>query len=853
MESFKTRSRSLTELKKYDERLQNVHDDIRSIISQLKSLRLTKTEAFGPATTFGNLSTRLERLALQAKNITKDSQRSIAATFTPGEEMERIIEEEEEEDEEQLPMKMEEKKESPTEQAEIKPGEPSISAEIVSLTLVLYILEMSSKMSSGQEDEFDVNQAYQEEFLSLFTDADFRDEFCEKAFTHQRALAKDILDMADRLYAFVVDDNIDEETLKQARDVNTVQASINENELTDFYNAFIFTAAVSESGLRDDLMVFQFTEKLKARIQIKDYEQQTIYMNNTNAIQRAMVDRAVNAASESSLEAIQKIDRAPRQKRQEEAEKAEDELPMFVFQEAAVKEGEAEGQRVVKQAIPGVDNIVTAGEGELFKKLYTYPDKRPDQTQDERDKFDESNLPSERYRAQTYANNLLNTPSKVAAFVRTQSVSFRELFQMLEALSFGYLAQKPKPDSVPVSEARGARTEPRYEIDIDVRTPKEIKLTARGTEKEFRGMTDLDAEIVMATYLTYLLPIRSILEFYQGVLARRSNAGETVANDAQKSLMDSFLQSQYRFPRPPFDIQGISERDFKRLQELVLERTPEGGNFTLGEVALPMISDSVHTDTDAAIRFRMYKNKEERNLAKATEPPINLIRLINLIQSKAENVFLPEENTTEAIRELGVRLRPDSLPNNWYTNLLISIAKLMLPGATTDNFDGRYFSLHLFASQDLLRPNAEPEDVKNYPLYNPNVVPRTTEQRNAYNVYVDRLGGAILPSSSHALKHEGKSWKQLECKLANAIVDQDACALIAALYEAKQQLMLEKEKGRTVEHLKEHIDMINKKMETAGQIGLSGELVMKAMADVAAIIESMPSGCRYHKHGRNYN
>ena len=241
------------------------------------------------------------------------------------------------------------------------------------------------------------------------------------------------------------------------------------------------------------------------------------------------------------------------------------------------------------------------------------------------------------------------------------------------------------------------------------------------------------------------------------------------------------------------------------------------------------------------------------------DAPINLVRLINLIQSKNTNVYSPLSYARSVIQDvMRLSLNPTSLSENWYTNLLIRIAKKMLPGSTVQTVTAvrenrRYYSLHLFSAQEVLPVRGAPRNVKRYPLYNPVVLPGKVTQDiiDAYEAELRKSNEQLLPSRCDACrrkkaeaKKDKQDWDKLECQLSKAIADQDNLALVAALKSAQCHLQAEKEKGATREHLKEHIDMLQLKMKTAGQLGLAGEDIMEAMRAVNA---AMPSSCPSHR------
>lgn len=836
---FQLRVASLKQLKEDEEKIKNLRADVDHLSKRLHQLRVTQKE-FRASTTFGKFVAELEALSKDISSVLKKSQEHVAATFTPMEELKHISEEEEEKEEEI---------EFPEEPVKISPTETALSARLLSLVLVLHALELADKMSEGDAED---KSRYRNNLRELFESASFIESISKKALTTQRAEVKDVFDFANRLYDFVLDGDVDINIIEEGIEIPK-ESVLNEEELRTFFQVYLSFAIEKLPSDTSDV----YLETLPRIFRIADRPGENVYERNTTTEEREMVDRVVREISEEVAREMrpEPTIRRTREKREgiiqsvktfvfgeqeEEKEEEEEEMP-----ETEEEEEEEEVEEEVTGVVPGVDNVVPASEGELFDKLYSYPTTRQDWTEAKRDSWDEDDLPiAERYRAQTYAVNLLRSVDEVDAFVEAQKVTMLELFTMIRYLSVNFLAQKYEPELVKI----GTKEERRYEIDIDIRQPIIVK------GEGFRGMTDLDADILKETYMSYVLTIRSVLEWY----LEKLEEGRSVITEEEKKLMDNFLQSQYRFPLPLSNIHGISREDTKKLQDRAVERSANGEDFTPSDIIAPKIDTAVNTDLSAAIRFRMYTDARKQK----EEAPINLVRLINLIQSGSRDVYSPLSYARSVIQDsMGLSLNPTNLSQNWYTNLLIRIAKKMLPGATIQTVTGvrenrKFYSLHLFASQEVLPTEAGPRNVKRYPLYNPVVLPGKVTQDviGAYEAELRRTNERLLPSRCDACrrkkaeaKKDKQDWEMLECQLSKAIVEQDNLALVAALKSAQCHLQAEREKGATKEHLKEHIEMLQLKMKTAGQLGLAGESIMEAIRAVNDAMKAMPSGCPSHR------
>jgi len=812
--SFPIRAAAFKKLAQDEERLGKVHQDIRDLKARLKSLRMTR-EQFRVGTTFGDFVTQLDKLIEDTSTILKEAQWHVASTFTPLEELWHAAEYEDGDEE----FKLEERQ-------KISPEEPFLRARDLSLVLVLHALQMAETMGKTADDRV----RFAGEIRGTFIEPQFVDEVSRADMvSEQRKDIKDIFDFADELYDFVTAGEVDEKLIEEGREI-PVAAAFNEEQLLAFFKVYLAALSGELEGDTSDV----FIEALPKTPLIRDRDGQTIYADQTDKKKRTMVDRALQEASTEVANEMRPVIK-------EEGKTLLERGKRFLFGEVPPQTPsevqEEEDERVEPMdgeegAIEGVENIVASGEGERFNKLYTYA------TQD--DAFDESKLPVfVRYRAQSFAVNMLTSVETVDAFISSQSIRIPEFFLLLNNIAIGFLAQK-QPEQIEMGAGRKKETVMRYEIDIDTRQPKKVQ------GKGFRGMTDLDSEIVTDMYLTYVVSLRSMLQWY----LNRLSLTEAVVTDDEKKLVDQFLNKMFRFPYPPFDIDGISSADMTELQQRVLDADLD---FEPSNEDLPSIDTAVHTNLSAPVRFRMYRDGRKIEAA----DPVNIVHLMYLIQSRAEHVFNPTEKVRELVQNsLELPLNPQTLGLNWFTNLLISIAKKLLPGATMKATSFRankhFHTLHLFAAQTVL---GEEDTTAKHDLYNPaSLKAAARDTLDAYKKDLEKEGLQLLPSRCPAHTHMSKKekkmkkkddhdWGKLECELSKAITDQDQHAIIAALESAKKHLEREKEKGATSEHLQKHVQMLQKKIEVATQMGLCGEQLMPTIVEV---INAMPSTCPSH-------
>lgn len=859
--TFKERNRALNLLTQDERALRNLSQELEDLYAKLKGLRLTSKE-FESARLLGKFLDDAKKLVEEGKSVTEQSQKHVTASFTPLEELMRG----EEEEAEVVPRAA-----KIPEQAE--QGETVLSLRLLPLILVIHVIKTASVMQrsvlAGSQDA----ETFEKAMIDVMKDDNLGSILSQVAAADDVGDTVDIINTTVGIYNAITEQQFTEDLIRGAEEVSEDEV-VNQAALTAFFVAYLgnMMRLLSPVETRS-----AFRDALNSMTVISDVEGLSVYRRLTSAQQRQLVNAALSAASNevyeksdprlegteeqktwlqsltgmagavfNFLRPAPEIKAEPMEEEEEEEEVEEEERARPKPKPKPRPKVEAKPKPKPKPepvVLPDVDNVVAPGEGSLFQPLYNFAVGRIDQ-----DNLDFAT----RYKAITYAAALLKTPEDVEAFMQSDDMAdtdgepdYAKLFKLLNALSVGFLAQK-QPERVQIPGIQ--ETQLRYEIDIDVRPPRPASDIL-----PFRGMTDLDANIVQDAYLTYIVPIRASLRYFTNILPQ---LGELT--DDELRAIDRFMESQFRFPYPLFNIGGISESAMRRLQQKALSVGEEQDQFEPSDDPLPPIdrSPARATNTDVPIRFRMYKTASKS--PDQTADPINLLRLLSLIQAERPNVFDPKPAVAAA-----VPLDTD-LSVNWFTNALISLAKLILPSEgknklTAFQQNANYHTIQLFAFEDEL-----PEDElkqANYILFKPSVAEapnkpsgqtlqtyKNAQRAAGLKPLVSRSKAQrAMPSSSHKkgkkkeMKNHDKEWKQISCEISEAITSKDSAALATALRKAEKKLQAEIDSGKAMEHLREHIEMLREKMQVAGNLGLGGGEVMLAIKAVSSACSRCPA------------
>ena len=840
--SFKERAIALNELEDDEQRLEGVTSELMDLETRFKNVRLTQQE-FQKATLLGTFATDLHTLLKKGLTITKESQQHVTQSFTPLEELIRG------EDVKVMPVIKQEVSKKATEDEVVVP------LQLVPLILVIHVIKISAEMARGVNVGGMDADSFEKAIMDLMKTSTLGVTVSKTADTADASDTVDIFDATIKVYAAIVDNRFTSLLLEEMEEIPADEV-MNLTTLTAFLTSYLgnIMRLLSPVEVRNE-----FRRALQHVHSIKDVEDMTVYSEQTSKEQRTMINRALKASSD---EVFEKTDPANEgtveqknwfrklvgaagsvfsflQAAEVTIEKPEIKIesttqPISVDSDLEEEEEEEETTTIITPPINGVDNVIAPGEGTLFNALYEFAP----------DSFNESKLPFYlRYKALTYAIYLLKTVEDVAAFMESPLMrvdnepDYVKLFQILEALSVAFLAQKAS-EKVKVPGVKDEVS--RYEIDIDVREPREA-----ANRLPYRGMTDLDANILSDMYFTYVVPIRNILMWFTAQLPFLMQEG---LSENELKAIDRFIESQFRFPFPLFDIGGLSKKDRNSLQEKALKN---GTDFVSSGEPLPPVDRSISTNLNAAIRFRMYRN--ESKSPNQVFGPSNILHLLTMMQARQENVFNPIVQVTDTVQdELDMNLNPTLLDINWYTNMMIKLAKTIMPDAkdseTSFKQKSRYHTIHLFAVQNVLAP--EQRKNRSFLLFNPvKAEPNNTASGKTIKEYQAaqiKDGFKPLPSACDACrrkkkekkeeKHDAAYWDKIKCELNDAITSQDRAALAVTLQKAADRLQKEIENGATTEHLETHISMIREKMKVAAQLGLGG-------GDVAIAIKKASSAC----------
>lgn len=863
------RSTALNNLAADEKALQRTAQSVDDLLSRINSLRLERKE-YEQSKLLGSLLKEVQSIAKKAASIVEESQTHVRSSFTPVEEL-RVVTESALKPDENISEAVEE-------------GEVAISARYVPVVLVLHTRAIAEEMAEATNDnrtaaDFEnliMNNIAEEDFLTMIEgDSESDDAF----------LNKQIIEATVALHRALVTTAFTEDTLKEA--------------VTDIGEGFVFNRSALEAFLRIYLInVIEvlrsladkalFFDSMKKVVSISDSSDETDYNKDLSSEQKELVNEALRAAVgailenlkqrdlnkpgllRAALDALKNVAAGAQRMFTPEVKEAEQRVQQL---KQDIQEGEPTMEELEKledakedlqdaineaedrsnaEPVEGVHNITVENDAQRFRALYSLGTKR---------NFNAGDQPFyQTYKALTYAAYLLKDSSDVQELMTMKDMrignqpDYSKLFDLLTNLAVGFLPRKPSTESYRVKRPGQEVTAQRYVIDIDTRPatindegklvgPTAVKVKqriGRDTVEEIRGFTALDGFTLSEMYMTYVTSVRAVLDYF---LALNLDT-ERLSPKTRRSI-DRFLESQYSFPLPLFDIYAIPKDEFKELQEKAVQGAedliPSADDY-------PKIDRNQHTDVDAAIRFRMYTDASKRT----EQSPKNILRVMTLLQSAAPNVWDAIANNSSDLLSLGFSAATiRRLGTNWLTSRLIRLAKKVAPKEKKNS----YLTTSEFSKLDDVRPADTLPDT--YVLFDPESL--NLQVNRSYNSALANDGLQILPSQSHAdrknKKHKkkkkkmdhDKEWKDIRCSMHDAILKQDRPAFIAAMNRATSKINEEVEQGATEEDLGEHIQFLQEEMDLAARFGLGGSDVVKAMKSAASACSRCPACKRKSK------
>lgn len=875
--SVKQRSTVLNNLSADERALERTAESAEDLLRKISSLRQTREE-YEQSKLLGGFLKEIQSIVKNASRIVKESQTHVRASFTPVEELQVIAESALAPDE------------NISEAAE--EGEVVIYARSVPLVLLLHTRAVAEEMadtpkSARTAHDFEkliMNNIAGDDFLTLIEGSSESDD---------SRLNKEIIQATVALYRALTTASATEATLKEVTDIKE-NFVFNRKALEAFLRIYLISVIDVLKSVEDKSLFFSSLPKV---ITISDPSGETDYSKDLSTERQNLVNESLKAAVlalqvrlkkrtlgepgllrrvfdsvKESVKAGAQRAFSPEVKQAEQrvkqvkqgivGEPNEDELRQLENVQDNLQDtiNELEGRRH-PEPVEGVHNITVEDDTRRFMALYSLGTKR---------EFDAGDQPFyQTYKALTYAAYLLKNREDIEELMTMEDMrsdnqpDYSKLFDLLTDLTVGFLARKPSTEP-------NAQNKRRYEIDIDTRPadvqdgelvgPTAVTVTVErkmgrrtATMEEIRGFTALDGFTLGEMYLTYVTAVRAALDYF---LAQNLDASR-LSPRVRRSI-DRFLESHYSFPYPLFNIYAISKDSFEQLKQNALQ----GVQLIPSADEYPKIDRNENTDTDAAIRFRMYTDSSKQT----AEAPKNILRVMALLQASAPNVWDVIQNNISDLQSLGLEESSiRRLGSNWLTSQLIQLAKTVTPQGQASRQRKAYLMTSIFSDQSNVAPTAVLPET--YVLFDPQSIFSNLGVSDAtFRSYSSALQNerlVILPSQSHAnrKKHEKKKkkkkadhdeeWQSLRCIMHDAILRQDRAEFITALNTATSKIDKEVKKGATEEDLADHIKFIRDEMDLAARFGLGGADVMKAMKSASSACSRCPACKRKGKRNGN--